>query len=221
MSEKTSPHADPSDASIAAILAFDLDQHHGHEAIAAALKPHVLDAPPLREWSEDDEWTAAEEAVAAASDFRRRRREPGGGRSLAEEPGSRSVRSAAPDAGRPPPELGSGAPGRVPGLPGQGRRLVAARRGIRVWEAGVSTSQVPAILALDTDTTRREVQIAISAWKAWHDAGSAYGAARIRTASGNCSRSRPPEANDPGPRAPALLRTALGQAVPTRAAPPR
>lgn len=172
------PHASPNDPAVAAILAFDLDAHSDHDTIAAALAPHVAAAPVLRDWSEDDEWTAAEDAVSAARLF---------------------VEGVANPTGDDPWLLNQNQLDRLRRMQKAHRESVVRDRlgefpgykirvydwwplGVRVhvWEGDASIDLDPSILDLDTDTTRREIEIAIAAWKAGHQRGSREGAERIQ-----------------------------------------
>lgn len=180
------PHVDPTHPAVAAILAFDLDAHSGHDTIAAELAPHVAAAPAIREWSEDDEWTAAEQAVSAARLF--------------------VEGAAATEVENEIWRLNEHQVDRLRRL----RRMQMAHResvvrdrlgdfpgyriivhdwmpfGMRVevYEPGASLDTDLPIIAINPDehkeTTRREVELSIDAWKAGHERGLREGAERIR-----------------------------------------
>lgn len=173
----TSTHADPSHPAIAAILSVDLDGDRCHDTLAALLAPHVADAPALREWTEDDEWSAAEEAVAAAGRF---------------------VETHACPTGKDPWLIRQNDLDRLRRMQGIHRgKVILDRLGefqgyvlrvqewlhggvVRVWEAGVLTDVTPSMLELPLDVTASEVRIAIKAWKSGHERGFRQGGAEVR-----------------------------------------
>ncbi len=181
------PHVDPTHPAVAAILAFDIDAHSGHETIAAALAPHVAAAPAIREWSEDDEWTAAENAVSAARLF-----VEGAANTTEDEDENwrlnqnqvvrlrnlRWMQKAHREI------IVRDRLGDFPGYKIQVHDWMPFGMRVEVYEPEASIDTDLPIVAINpdryTETTRREVELSIDAWKAGHERGLREGAERIQ-----------------------------------------
>ncbi|MRI55118.1 hypothetical protein D8770_14275 [Methylobacterium sp. DB1607] len=171
------------ETAVAALLAVNIYAVEQDE-LAGILAPLVAALPPLREWSEDDEWTPAEEAQDTArrlvetyqanfrgrdtwlvQEQRRRYRHHLGEMQLQH----RQVTAVA--------ELGE-----FPGYQAFARVWYDDVGGPRVslWRVADSRDTTPPILTLAAGTTRREALIAIEAWEAGYQRGKREGVAEIR-----------------------------------------
>lgn len=174
------PHIDPTHTAAAAILALDFDDHNNDlRSIATALAPHVAAAPPLPEYSCDDEWTAAEEAVCAAKLI------VDGVCDSAEDSSAwwnlwdrvkrlRRMQSA---------HLASLVRDKLGVFPGF-YVSVQCKWGniptVEVYPAGASSDLEEPLFTLPSDVTHRDVEMAILGWRIGHDKGQREGAERVR-----------------------------------------
>lgn len=181
MSEK-SVRMDPTDTAVAAILALDLTAYakggNDYVAIATALEPLVEAAPPLREWDEDEEWTAAEEAVAAA-------------RSIVEWAGIGSrdgtwqrcryeIDRLLKTQRAHKCDIIRDRVGAFAGYQIQVRCGYTGRALISVFPERVCVETSFPLFELDPDSSRGDVGIAIQAWRQGYERGQREGAERIR-----------------------------------------
>ncbi|GEL44422.1 MULTISPECIES: hypothetical protein [Methylobacteriaceae] len=173
-----STHADPAHPAIAAILALDLEGFgNDHSRIAAALSPHVIAMPVLRDWSCDDEWDAVEEACSTARLFVEAVELPSGKDPWMTCQNYFDRLRKMQVAHRKNIILD-----RLGTFPGYKLRVQAwgACDRIQIWPNELSIDLTAPILSLDANATRREVEIAIDAWNAGHNRGLNEGADRIR-----------------------------------------
>lgn len=176
------PHVDPTHPSVAAILALVLYEYDGHDAIAAALAPHVAAAPKLRDWYEDDEWTAAENAVSAARLF-----VEGVANTIEDDTWLRNQNQLDRLHWMQKAHRESIVRDRLGDFPGykiQVHDWMPFGMRVEVYEEETSFDTDLPIVAINpdryTETTRREVELSIDAWKAGHERGLREGAERIR-----------------------------------------
>ncbi|MCK2055309.1 hypothetical protein [Methylobacterium sp. 37f] len=181
-STATVGHADPNHSAIAAILSLDLDAYSdlsdAHAAIAAALGPHLAAAPPVREWDCDDEWTAAEEACIAAATIVAAVRFPTG-----DDPWLRCrkyVDRLRMMQTRHREGVGLNRLGEFAGFKVRAQSWWSTSMSVRIWKADMAIDLDAPILTLAGDATRREVGIAIAAWKSGHELGWRRGGDRVR-----------------------------------------
>ncbi|WP_298957622.1 hypothetical protein [uncultured Methylobacterium sp.] len=179
---------DPNHPAVASILALDIEAFrsgtngphdvHDHEAVAAALAPHVAAAPALREWSGDAAYSAAEVALSVAAEFVEGVAAPEevNGWWLNQNKLNRLIDMQKSHREQMILER----LGKFPGYVVFTDELWPDGTNIRIWPSHVSWDEAPPMLCLQADVTRREVEIAIRCWNKGWSRGQIDGGNRIR-----------------------------------------
>ncbi|MGU3663930.1 hypothetical protein ACLBX9_07065 [Methylobacterium sp. A49B] len=169
------------DAALAAILSIEPYDYEQHDELARVLAPHVVALPLLREWSEDEPWTAAEETQSAARRFVELHANP----YTQTDPwlsleNLRKRLAAMQQRHRENTALEE--LGEFPGYKARAQHWYGEwKPKVSLWRAEDSPDFSPAILTLPTGTSRDVAKVMLSSWEAGYSRGKRDSVTEIRT----------------------------------------